>query len=286
MQEPKMMLDDRITLPSAPTVILEIQSLLASESTTVDEVAVKLGEDPAILAQILRVVNSAYYGLSREVTSLRFAVALLGFKEIQRLTLSLAVVNSMDLGVSKHLHRYWVHSSHISLIMKHLVRTHYPLLDVEQVWIAGCLHDIGKLLYFKFCPELVEKIAEDAEATGMLYSDIEKRESIYAASQVGARLCEEWNLPSCVVYAAETHTIDTLASCDATGGNRDIRALVTIGNLLSEITLRPMNEETEAKVFGFIKSELEIDEDELLLLLSTVKELKMEAESFALQVAR
>ena len=80
--DPKTFLRQHCTLPALPAVVGEIQSLIHDADVDMKKVAELINSDPAILAQVLKIVNSAYYGLPREVTNVQFAIAFLGLNEV------------------------------------------------------------------------------------------------------------------------------------------------------------------------------------------------------------
>ena len=90
--DPKTFLRQHCTLPALPAVVGQIQNLIHDYNVDMEKVAELISSDPAILAQVLKIVNSAYYGLPREIGDVRFAIAFLGLNEIYRMVLSLSAI--------------------------------------------------------------------------------------------------------------------------------------------------------------------------------------------------
>ena len=141
-------------LPSLPEIYIRVTELLETESAT----ALKIGEtvqtDPALTARILKLINSAYYGLQNPVTSISQTVTLLGHQQLQQV-----LVGSVLAGVFKDfditdfpLRDYWKHCIKTAIIAKQLAMQNAYILDHEAFFTAGLLHDIGWLVIAKVNP--------------------------------------------------------------------------------------------------------------------------------------
>ena len=108
--DPKTFLRDHCTLPSLPRVLDDLQEAVRSEDVDMETVADLIASEPALVAQVLKVVNSAYYGLPSEIVKVRMAIAFLGLNEIYRMVLSLSVINALDIGDREHLESFWFHA--------------------------------------------------------------------------------------------------------------------------------------------------------------------------------
>ena len=168
---PKTFLRQHCTLPALPEVVGKVQGLIQDSNVNLNKVADIIGGDPGILAQVLKVVNSAYYGLPAEITKVRMAVAFLGLNEVYRIVLSLAVVNNLAIKHKKELDRFWFHSFFSATCAKHLAKKFEPLLSYEELWPAAMLHDIGKLVYLKFYPDHYADLTNYCKQQGCMFSD-------------------------------------------------------------------------------------------------------------------
>jgi len=141
---------DHCSLPPLPAIVIRLKEFLGSNDVNVSDVSEIINKDPALVAQILKIVNSAYYSIPREITDINFAVAYLGIHEIYRTVLSLSVVNTLDLEDSKYFTKLWYHSNFVALCAKNIAKRIAPHISQETLWPAALLHDIGKLVYLKF----------------------------------------------------------------------------------------------------------------------------------------
>jgi len=111
---PGTFLRQHCTLPALPEVINEIQNMLQDHDVEIDKVGELLSVDPALVAQLLKVVNSAYYGLPREISKIPLAIAFLGLNEVYRTVLSLSVIKTLAVD-ELEVHGFWLHSFHFSI---------------------------------------------------------------------------------------------------------------------------------------------------------------------------
>jgi len=151
-------LKNHCTLPSLPEVVSKIEREINKEEGNINKIADLINGEPALTSQILKVVNSAYYGLSSEIRNVRMAIAFMGLNEIYRMVLSLSLINSLNIDQKKELNRFWHHSFYSAICTRYLAKKFEPLIPLEDLWSASILHDIGKLVYLKFYPKHYKKL--------------------------------------------------------------------------------------------------------------------------------
>lgn len=144
----------------------------------IEKVSQLISGEPALLAQILKVVNSAYFGLPREITRVSYAIAFLGLNQLHPMVLPLSVINTLDVHDKDELHGFWFHSFYTAISTKYLARKYEPLLSYEELWSAAMLHDIGKLVYLKFFPDHYRALRDFCNEHGRLFSEAEKHFSL------------------------------------------------------------------------------------------------------------
>jgi hypothetical protein len=149
--DPKTFFRKNFTLPALPEVVNEIQNVLSFDDPDIEKVAELISSEPSLVAQTLKVVNSAYYGLPQEITKVKTAIIFLGLSEIYRMVLSLSVVNTLAIKQKNELTDFWFHSFYTALSTRYLAKKYNPYLPFEELWSAAILHDIGKLIYRNAC---------------------------------------------------------------------------------------------------------------------------------------
>lgn len=277
-------LRDHCSLPSLPQVIQELQVLVGDANADIERIADLITSDPALLAQVLKVVNSAYYGLPREITKARFAVAFLGFHEVFRLVLSISVIATLGTDNNQALGKFWFHSFYVANCTKYLARKYEQHLSFEELWSAGMLHDIGKLVYMKFFPDHYKAVSRYCEENGCLFTTGENHFDLPKSSFMGTLLCEHWRLPSAVRNACEFHSLSDLASLDVDSKTYGFQRVITLGNQLTILATENLSDEVRQEIGQAARDHLEISEADFLLVMGDIYDLRMEVEKFMSQI--
>lgn len=202
-------LDKINDLPVLPSVVFDVETALEDDSTSAEEVAEIIEEDPSITANILRTVNSVYYsGAAGKISRVKDAVARLGFGETSRLLMTFGILQTFsDFG--KHLDpsRFWKHSLTTGYATRRILRysdQSRRFADTEAN-IAGLLHDIGMLVMDQHFPSVFTSIQDAVGETDIPYDQIERRLIGIDHGEIGGHLLESWNLPKAVVEAIKWH---------------------------------------------------------------------------------
>ncbi len=278
--DPRVFLRKHCTLPALPMLVHKVQEVLQSDNVDIQKVIRLISSDPSLSAQIFKIVNSAYYGLPREITKIQFAIAFLGLSEVYRLVLSLSVINTISIDDREELDTFWMHSYYTAMCAKYLSRKYEPQLSYEDLWSAAILHDIGKLVYLKFFPEHYREIRKHCRETGCLFSQAEQHLGLPESSYMGALLCEHWRLPVQVREACEFHTLRDLAEASPDTVSGAFRRMICLGNLLAVLSNNELSEDNKHIIAGSVSQALEITESDFLAIMGEVYDLKIEVDRF------
>jgi putative nucleotidyltransferase with HDIG domain len=185
-------------------------------------------KDPVVTVQVLRVVNSSYYSLSKQITSIDHAVVFLGFNTLKNLALSIAAVGMLPSGHTASFDgsRYLLHSHTTASVARQLAQR-LPLADVHDCFIAGLLHDFGKVVVAQFMPQEFRKALEMSLWQGIaLHQAIVEVIGVDHAA-IGAMLAEKWRFaPGLVDTIRHQHTPE---QCDT-----DMMACVVAADQISK----------------------------------------------------
>jgi len=278
--DPRTFLRQHCTLPSLPGAVAELQRVIQSGNVDTDKVARLIGSDPALLAQALKIVNSAYYGLPREIGDVRFAIAFLGLNEIYRMVLSLSVINALAVHRDHDLDDYWFHSFYAALCTKYLANKYDPHLYFEELWSASMLHDIGKLVYLKFFPDHYKALKDFSREQGCLFSEAERHFSLPSSSYLGALLCVHWRLPERIRDACELHALKDLLAIKENSPTAGSRRMICLGNLLATVSTEKLSSANRQEISAAVQTALGLTEAEFLTLMGDIYELRIEVERF------
>lgn len=271
-------------LPPLPEMLLQIKREVMSEESNANQVARLVAADPALVAQVLRVVNSAYYSLPREVADIRFAVAFIGLNEVYRIVLAVSVIDSLKLDDEKALKSFWTHSYFTAVCCKFLAKKMEPHLAQDELWSAALLHDIGSLIYVKFFPEHYRAIQIYSEEHGCLPLEAENALNLPHSSLLGSLLAEHWQLPLAIRQACENHDIEELENLTEYGKNSAFAKIICLACLISSLITRPLLAEKKQKIGASIKHALNYSEEAFLELMAEIYDLKDEADQFTSQM--
>ena len=282
--DPKTFLRQHCTLPALPAVVGEIQSLIHDANVDMKRVAELINSDPAILAQVLKIVNSAYYGLPREVKNVQFAIAFLGLNEVYRMVLSLSVINTLAIDKKDEIEEFWFHSFYAALCTKYLAKKYEPHLSLEELWSAAMLHDIGKLVYLKFFPDHYRALRKYSKEHGCLFSEAERHFSLPSSAYLGTLLCEHWRLPDEIRQACACNTLTHLTPMKADSPLKPFQRMICLGNLLTMLSTIELSTATKEKIADACKTALDCTEAAFLAMMGDIYELRIDVETFMEQL--
>lgn len=197
-------------LPSAPNVVLRLHSLMRQEDVGSHEIARVVETDAALVAKILKLVNSPFYGYAGKISTIDEAIAILGSNSVHQLVLATSVFNTLG-GYSDRaldIQGYWWHSLGVGTFAK-LLLTKADRERRNEAVMCGLLHDVGHLLFAKMDPLRfqgvftsqggVVTISDETQFFGITHPDL------------GAKLAAKWNFPESISAAIASHHDPTSA---------------------------------------------------------------------------
>ncbi len=194
-------------LPTLPDMIQKVVSLVQDEKTTAKSLGDLISYDQAISSRLLKVTNSAYYGLSREISTVQHAIVVLGFEQVKSLSLGIAVFDAMkgaNETTSLMQDEFWRHSVGCSLAAR-IICKKSGKLDAGTAFTASLLHDIGKLVLANFFSKEYKVVMEKAKEDGRSIVGIEEETLGFTHADVGEWLCSGWKLPLSFASAIGYH---------------------------------------------------------------------------------
>ena len=186
------LLDEVVTLPSLPSSVSKITELINDPATNLTDVAYVIQTDPALALKTLRLVNSAYYGIGQKVNTVEHAVTMLGIKVIRNLAYTAAVFETFKRGSNDLLH----HSVTTGIAMRSLIEhsTCKGMIDPDEAFVYGLLHDIGKILIYQFLPKEAEAATLMSHAKKVPIYIAEREVIGVDHAMLGSQLIEKWGL--------------------------------------------------------------------------------------------
>ncbi len=183
-------------LPAMPQVASKVLELSSDPNTSAQQLQQIIADDQAMTARILKIANSAMYSCSRKVKTLTEAIVMLGFNSIRSLVVTSAARNLYNTrktttGLKERL--LWEHSIGVAFACRLLVQERIPAL-AEEAFLAGLMHDIGKLVLNLRVPEEFDEIVQQVYNENCAFNQTEKQVLGFDHAEVGALLVRKWNL--------------------------------------------------------------------------------------------
>lgn len=196
-------------LPAPPSILTRILRETENEDTTATDLERLISSDQALAARVLKVVNSAYYGLSGQVSSLSQAVVILGVHQIRNLALSITSLSMIKSATGRQRdlqRRFWLHAIGTAIGAQIVgKRKNIGARCLDSAYVGGLLHDIGRLFLFTNFTETHLEIAHRAEREGRVLRDLETEVFGQSHEEIGAELARMWNFPTALVEVMEHH---------------------------------------------------------------------------------
>ncbi len=179
---------------------------MKSPKSSASYVAEVMGKDPSLASRLLRLVNSAFYGFSGRVDTLPRAVAIVGTIQITNLAMGIAVTTVFKDIPSEFLdmRAFWEHSISVGVLAR-LIASHARIQGEERYFVAGLLHDIGRLVVFRNFPALAGRTAMQAATGEESFERLERRDWGISHAELGSRLLKAWKLPDVLQQTVRNH---------------------------------------------------------------------------------
>jgi putative nucleotidyltransferase with HDIG domain len=194
-------------LPTLPSIVIELNRKLQDHDTPVEELIETIEKDPAIVLKILKMVNSAFCGYRSRVSNLQQAVVLLGFNTIRNAVLSVSIINAFREAKpleGLNMREFWRHSVAVAVSAKQLAKT-TGLVSPDDGFVAGLLHDVGKVVLFHFFRDLFEQIWHHMKSTRTTFFMAESETTPIDHTMIGGSLTRKWQLPDELVDTIRYH---------------------------------------------------------------------------------
>jgi HD-like signal output (HDOD) protein len=216
-------------------VINQVQNLISNPDSNMEQIAALISKDQAITARVLRLVNSAYFGMNTKITSIQQAIVILGLNTVRNLTLGVSVIKTFKKQDSSHFNRekFWLHSFETAQLAK-LIARQKKLPEVEDYFLAGLLHDIGILVLDQYFNNDFAKAIEHSLGEGLHLPEAESGILGADHTEIGEFISEKWQIPPYLVHCIRHHHYP-MATAQLGDAAEDIDkiAIVHIADILS-----------------------------------------------------
>lgn len=206
-------------IPPLPVVATKVLEMANDPDLNVDDLVSVIEKDQGLTAKILRVSNSAFFGLSRRIVTVKEAVVALGLNNIRNQVITLSAQSLMEGGAEGYALEaggLWEHSLGTALCAEQLVNVLSLKPIGGEVFVGGLLHDIGKSVLSYYVAARFQRILKLVDEQGKAFVEAEAEELGLDHAEIGARVALRWNLPETLVDMIGDHHRPNLASRSAT----------------------------------------------------------------------
>jgi len=195
-------------LPTLPGIAMKIIQTANNPKSAADDLSRIILSDLSLSAKVLKMVNSAYYGIRNKVSSVKQAIVILGFNTIKSLALSTAIMDKF--GTSGNIEgfsrgAFWKHCLGVATTNKILARRLGLKEHEETYFMAGLLHDIGKVILDEYFHDDFLKVLVHMKMTGLSFYAAELEVNGLTHAEIGGMLAGQWQLPEELVAAIRFH---------------------------------------------------------------------------------
>lgn len=220
------------SLPPMPQAVLKLSQLLEQEEVNAEDLAQIIRLDPDLTSQLLRLCNSAAYGIPRTITTVKEAVAILGFKVLKSLVYAIMANRMMNRPVAGYnlgKGALWLNGVAGAVYARRLAEIH-GYRDPETAFTAAILRDIGKIALESYVGESYREIEEQARLLRVSFSQAEHDLLGFSHTEVGHQLAAKWQLPPRLDAVITYHHTPGEAPADLDEDSRQLLAIVHLAD--------------------------------------------------------
>lgn len=195
-----------VRLVSLPEVCIRVTEMLEDPRTNATDLGNVISRDTSLTARLLKIVNSAYYGFQSRIETVTRAITIIGLRELRGLVLAASAIEAFSKIPNELLNmaHFWRHSVYCGVVGQILAKECH-VLHGERLFIAGLLHDIGKLIICHRLPDQAQEIMEKTIVENRLDFEVEKEVLGFDHTDIGGMLLSEWNMPDSLREAVQFH---------------------------------------------------------------------------------
>lgn len=264
-------------LPMSPTILQEVQQALDDGVSGAQHLSRIVRRDPALVVTMLRLINSAFYGLPQQITRPTTAIAYLGNQEVYRLVITASIVNTFRRVDRTLLEAFWRQATLAALLTRDLTRSRARWLSTSTAWTLGLLHEVGALACLAIDPTAYLRISEWRGTYHGLPEEAERALGVAPLTAYGAILCREWRLPHLFEVAAVGHRTG-IAPADTSVDEADYLRFTAAASGLAHLVNDPLRDDVRDRLAEHVCELLNVDSHTFWDLVIETHKLRDEAE--------
>ncbi len=223
-------IEDIQDIPTLPTVVNQILLATQSPSTNASDVGNMISEDIALTGKVLKLVNSSFYGFPQQIKTITYAIVILGFNKVKNIVLSASVFDAIDRKTKDDrfdVVEFWKHALGTAIASRVTARN-LTSMEIEEAFIAGLIHDIGKVILSNYLTEECITVLDTIEQKDILFLEAEEETIGFGHDRIGLWLMDKWKLPQPFQEAVRCHHLPLKAR-----GNKEYTYVVHVGDIIA-----------------------------------------------------
>ena len=190
------LIQDTIKLVSLPDVYYRLEEAINHPHTSLDDMGEIIASDPNLASRLLRIANSAFFGFPEKIESIKRAIITVGTQQLRDLVLATTVISRFSKmpNVGCNMRSFWEHSIAVGVTAR-IIANHHNENNAERFYVAGLMHDIGRLVLYIKQPDIMRQLLEKREKNNVLLYMLERDTFGFDHATVGGTLLNAWHVP-------------------------------------------------------------------------------------------
>ncbi len=256
------------TLPALPHITIRVIKMTLDPNSAPTQISKVICQDQVLASKVLKLVNSAYYGLPRKVATIIEAIPILGMQALRNLVIGASVYKLLSgLKGKKAVNpkQIWLHGTACAVTSK-LLAAKTRIFNKEHAFMAGLLHDIGKIIFSTFLHDEYLEVLEMSKKEGCPVIEAEQKLLETTHAYIGRVVAHKWNLPAILVEPIGYHH-DPLFRCQ----NSDLVQMVHLANAISIMAGYSATGSAEIRLEEKVLERFRLSEEKLGRLAEEIK---------------
>ncbi len=219
-----------IQLPALPSLAFEVVEMVDDPKTSAAQLGKLIAADQALAGKVLKIANSPFYGFPKKISTIDFAIIVLGFDALKEIVISIALVSSLQKKADNYFNTktFWDHSISTGVIARRLARD-IGYRVTGEVFVAGLIHDMGISILNKYFNPEFRRIVDINREMGLSFAEAEESVLGVTHAEIGGWLGERWNLPDQLVETIRFHHTPEKAE-----GNKKLVSIVHCADVFAK----------------------------------------------------
>lgn len=195
-----------VRLVSLPEVCIRVNEMMDEASTSASDIGKVISQDTGLTARLLKIVNSSFYGFPSKIETVTRAVTVIGLRELRGLVLAASAIETFSKIPNDILNmvQFWRHSVYCGVVAQ-LLADRCNVLHSERLFVAGLLHDIGKLILCHRLPSEARLVMDKLKTEKLFDFEVEQSIMGFDHAEVGGELIKVWQMPESLEHALRYH---------------------------------------------------------------------------------